>query len=142
MKALLSCLMSLCLLAGGHALAADAPANEPTRTPDAPAKPPPGFTGEWGIPGADITIVFDGQGGVSGFSGCNRFMATYTSKGRQLKLDRIGGTRMMCSPELMQAERDFLAQLAQVARFRKVGPEVRLMDEHGKVVLKLKRVPR
>ncbi len=137
MKALLSCLMLLCLLAAGPARAAEG------ETPAAaPVKPPPGFTGEWGIPGADITIVFDGQGGVSGFSGCNRFMAGYTSKGRQLKLERIGSTRMMCSPELMKAETEFLGHLAQVARFRKVGPEVRLMDEHGKVLLKLKRVPR
>ncbi len=63
----------------------------------------------------DIYAVFDNQGRLSGFSGCNRYYSSYSLKGKKLQLSPIITTRKNCLPEeLMVTEAGYLAALDQV----------------------------
>ncbi len=67
----------------------------------------------------DITAVFDNQGRLSGFSGCNRYYSSYTLKGGKLQLSPIITTRKHCLPEeLMNTEAGYLAALGKVESYQ------------------------
>lgn len=91
------------------------------------------LTGEWNIievsgsavvpvPGQEFPYIsFDPQSGrIFGNSGCNRLMSTYdpNAKPGVLAFGDVAGTRMLCSD--MQLERNVLAALRQVRKFRKL----------------------
>lgn len=92
------------------------------------------LNGEWDIieingaavvpaPGQTFPYVgFDATSGkVYGNSGCNRLMGTFdtAAKPGKLELGPMGSTRMMC-PD-MANEKNVLAGLAQVKKFKKLG---------------------
>lgn len=80
--------------------------------------------GEWkvthiqGVPvKGDVTLGFDTSGQLHGTSGCNRFATSYTLSGEGIGIGRVAGTRMACSPELMEQEARFLKLLETVFQF-------------------------
>jgi heat shock protein HslJ len=89
------------------------------------------------VPGTMITAFFDGQGSVSGTSGCNDYRASYSSGGNTTLL--VGpptSTKRACtSPEgVMAQEARYLAAL-QAARLYSVDGLLRLADVRGETVL-------
>ncbi|MEL6885584.1 MAG: DUF1131 family protein [Pseudomonadota bacterium] len=62
----------------------------------------------------DINLAFGTDGRISGTSGCNRFAASVTIDGRNLKIGAIGSTRRLCPEIEMLAERRFLDALERV----------------------------
>jgi len=58
------------------------------------------------VEGRAPTIAFE-PGKMTGFSGCNRFVATTNAEGKTV----IAGTRMMCPPPAMKTETAFLKML-------------------------------
>jgi heat shock protein HslJ len=61
--------------------------------------------------GSRLNLSFK-DGMVQGFSGCNKFRASYKREGDRLTIAPLGTTRMTCAAEgLMQQEREFLAAL-------------------------------
>jgi heat shock protein HslJ len=94
----LSVLTGLCLvlavLAGGCTAPAPAPAPAPTLVPATTptiVQPPPVFFGKWVLatmaiqngtvplhPITEITLVFNADGGLTGYGGCNNYFGTYT----------------------------------------------------------------
>ncbi|MFY8114410.1 MAG: META domain-containing protein [Rhabdaerophilum sp.] len=62
------------------------------------------------------TFRFEADGRVSGSTGCNRFMASYTLEGARLRFSQAAGTRMACPAGLMAQEQRFLAALDEVTR--------------------------
>jgi heat shock protein HslJ len=67
----------------------------------------------------EITLLFDGDR-VSGKSACNRYFAGVKETGEQpgdLRISRIGGTRMACPKELMNLENRYLEALGKVTRY-------------------------
>ena len=79
------------------------------------------------IDSSRIELTFSAGGRVVGFTGCNRFMANYSSSGNALRLGTPATTRKMCVPALMNQKRSFLDQFAAIGRFR--------FDEHGALLL-------
>lgn len=60
----------------------------------------------------EIYMVFDKEKGqVNGLSGCNRFFGPYHIKGDRISFDQVAGTLMACTPEIGQAEAEFLSLL-------------------------------
>jgi heat shock protein HslJ len=58
------------------------------------------------------TLEFE-EARASGFAGCNRWFASVTQLGEELRFGDVGTTRMACSAEsATAAERSFLAALA------------------------------
>lgn len=88
-----------------------------------------------------IDAVFDGDGRVSGWSGCNRYFADYRLDGDKIHIGPIAGTRKMCPepPMVMRDEQAFLAALHSAARFAIADDRLTLYDADGKQVLVFRR---
>lgn len=75
-------------------------------------------------------VLQGGRRTVSGFGGCNRLAGSFTVAGDRLSFGPLAGTRMAC-PNSEWYERDFLAALEKVARWRIAGPWLELSGEDG-----------
>jgi uncharacterized lipoprotein YbaY/heat shock protein HslJ len=74
-----------------------------------------------------------------GSGGCNRLTGGYTLSGEKLTFVRSTGTLMTCSHG-MELERDFLAALSVVARWRLVGERLDLLDAAGTTTARFEAV--
>ena len=74
-----------------------------------------------------LTVTLGADGRAHGHAGCNRWFASYQTKGNQLSFSQAGATRMMCAPALMEQEERFLQALGQVKRWE--------MGENGELRL-------
>ncbi|HKT98262.1 MAG TPA: META domain-containing protein [Paraburkholderia sp.] len=81
---------------------------------------PAGTSGTPGAPDArPITLdlsTASGQRRASGFSGCNRYMGTYTLKDGLLSFGPLAGTRMACVGASGEIEGPYLDALAHIQR--------------------------
>ncbi len=68
------------------------------------------------------TLVFDGEGRVSGSGGCNRLTGSYTFADGELVFGPLAGTKMMCPEAVMDQEDRFHAALGAVDRVAVDGP--------------------
>ena len=66
--------------------------------------------------GVTVTIAFAPDGKVSGNSGCNRFMGSYTLSGEGLSFSDMAVTRMACPSPQMATEQRFLDLLKKITR--------------------------
>jgi len=88
------------------------------------------------VDGRAPTIAFE-PGKMTGFSGCNRYVATTNAEGKTV----IAGTRMMCPPPAMQTEAAFLKMLESHPRLMPDGRAQSLkMVALGGAVYQFKRV--
>ncbi|WP_162617995.1 META domain-containing protein [Salinicola halophilus] len=83
-------------------------------------------------------MVLDTQGRVTGSTGCNRLVGSYTLDGRELHFSPIASTRMACPGEAATLERDWTAALARTARVEQAGKRLRLIDADGQTLAELK----
>ena len=66
----------------------------------------------------EITLEFDAKTNkVSGFSGCNQFMGTFTSEANTIGCSQLIATEMMCKPEIDELERSFRKHLTAATTF-------------------------
>lgn len=65
---------------------------------------------------------------LSGSTGCNRLVGTYTLDQRALKLVPGGTTMMACAMELMQQESDYVAALQMTTGYRVTGEALELVN--------------
>lgn len=88
-----------------------------------PASP----TGKWlaeDIDGGGVidrlqtTLDIRDDGIVTGMGGCNRYAGSATISGNEIKFLPLAGTRMACSPAVMQQETKFHAALEKVRAWR------------------------
>ena len=68
---------------------------------------------------------------VSGSSGCNRFTASYTVDGGELRLGPVAGTEMACPDPAGAVEEAFRAALGNVTAWRIEEQELVLLDDDG-----------
>ena len=64
-----------------------------------------------------LTITLGEDGRAYGNAGCNHWFAPYTLKGDQLSFGKVGKTRKLCAPALMEQEQRFLQALETVQRW-------------------------
>ncbi len=91
------------------------------------------------LPGQDLAALGAGQyltarfeaGRVSGFSGCNRFMGSYTVDRDQLVLGQLAGTMMACPGAAMTIESAFQGSLAGTLRYVIVDDRLTLTPVSG-----------
>lgn len=80
----------------------------------------------------DIYAVFDNQGRLSGFSGCNRYYSSYSLDGKKLQLSPIITTRKNCLPdEAMITEAGYLSALDKVRSYQIRERKLTLFGEGG-----------
>jgi heat shock protein HslJ/uncharacterized membrane protein/membrane-bound inhibitor of C-type lysozyme len=122
----------------------------PTPPTPAPAASAGGMAGtSWvveQIDGADpverASLDVDGTGTrVSGRTGCNRYTARLSVAGETLRVDQGATTKMACPAPAMDQERRFLGALGAVRAARREGHRLLLLDESGRVRLRLAPAP-
>jgi heat shock protein HslJ len=92
------------------------------------------------VQGSDApTLTFDGAQRVSGSSACNRYTASLTAAGSGLRVRDVAMTRMACPPAVMELESRFVTALAAVRSYRLEGDALELVDESGRLRLRLSR---
>jgi heat shock protein HslJ len=90
--------------------------------------------------GVGVTVEFGSDGQVSGWAGCNRWSATYTTEGSNLRFGAATATGKVCDePGVMAREQDFLNALAMVRAARAEGDRLELRTEDGAMALVLYR---
>lgn len=88
-------------------------------------------------------LILDSEGHVSGSSGCNRMMGSYTQDENTLKFGPLAGTRMACMGDDMPNEHLFLTTLGNVTTWEIVGKYLDLKDSSGKTLLRFEaQIPR
>jgi heat shock protein HslJ len=91
------------------------------------------------IDNSPATIEFAGNGRVGGNASCNRFVGEYVLSGSSLSFGKLGATKMMCPPALMEQEARFLAALEWVAKAQMRDGLLNLLDAKDGVVFKASR---
>lgn len=73
-----------------------------------------------------LTLTFE-ENRLSGSSGCNRYMGSFSVTGDRLSIGPLGSTRRACDPATMALESRYLAALGAVESYD--------LDEHGQLWL-------
>ena len=94
--------------------------------------------GKWQLKEADAKayITFDeATHKVSGFSGCNRFSARYSTYEGGVAFGHFALTRKMCPKEVMQSEHRFMIALSQAKLYTVEDGIFTLLDANKKALM-------
>jgi putative lipoprotein len=69
------------------------------------------------LDGIEATIEFPELGRVAGLASCNRFFGNFETSGASLTIARLGATKKLCPPALMDQEMKYLRALEGAERF-------------------------
>lgn len=85
------------------------------------------------IDNSHLTVTLGNDGRAYGNGGCNHWFAPYTLQGHTLTFGKVGSTRKLCAPALMEQEQRFLQALETVQRWD-VSPieQMRFWPAEGK----------
>ncbi len=94
------------------------------------------------LPGAGereaVTVRF-ADGRITGFSGCNQLVGSYTLDGEKLVLGQLGGTMMACPEPARSTEDQFLKAFSGTMRVVVEGDNLTLVPESGGDALRFER---
>jgi len=88
-----------------------------------------------------LTIRFE-AGRVSGFSGCNRLVGSYSVEGDVVTLSQLAGTMMACPEPAMSLEGAFRAALGGPLRYLVAGERLSLKPNSGEPLVFVAEVQR
>ena len=95
---------------------------------------------EWGPhSGSSQFIQFQTGGRIVGSGGCNRFFGSYVQTGAELKIGRLGATKMMCEQQVMAQENALFNVLSRVHGFQRQGHKLVLFDALGAEIAKFQQ---
>jgi putative lipoprotein len=78
---------------------------------------------------AESTLEFPEAGRVGGQGGCNRFFGYFETSGASLTIARLGATKKMCPPALMDQEARYLRALEGAERYAIEGTTLRVFSK-------------
>ncbi len=90
---------------------------------------------------AQSTLTFAGPQQIAGRAACNQYFGSLELGNGTLRLKPAGTTRMACPPAVMEQEIRFLSALGAVAAFRFEGGKLLLLDDSGRVRVRLAPLP-
>ncbi len=80
------------------------------------------------------TLLFEGTDRVTGFAGCNSYVASYQQEGTQLRFGEVGSTRMACpGDDAMMLEQQYTEALRTVTRWERSGSTLTLFADQRTV---------
>ncbi|MDM1756880.1 MULTISPECIES: META domain-containing protein [Acinetobacter] len=85
-------------------------------------------------------IQFGSDLRVSGSDGCNRIMGNYAVKNHHLNLGDIASTKMLC-PNNQDIVAKYHTALKKVMGYQAYDQTLKLLDQHGNVVLQYHTAP-
>ena len=98
---------------------------------------------EWGFRAETAdphrSVQFDGEGGVSGSGGCNRFAGSFVQQDDKLRIGKLMTTLIGCTPEIAQREREFLNALSAAHHIEATHGVLKIYGEDGALLLDLIR---
>ena len=77
---------------------------------------------------------------VKGFSGCNNFFGSFSSKEDDLTFSALASTRMLCKEESMRVESKFLKTLSLVHSYKINNKRLYLYDKTNKEIIRFNQV--
>jgi heat shock protein HslJ len=84
----------------------------------------------------DITARFERGGNVTGFSGCNQYVAAYLKSGDQMRITFPLSTSLTCTDAgIMQQEKTYYNDLAKTASIRTGPSEIDILNAKGDTLL-------
>ena len=139
------CALSLALLAGCGSEPPEAPGPAAAPAAERPEPEAASFlieppVGSWRlvafgdateVPEPEVTLQVEVDGKIAGMSGCNRYFGQWTSAEGRAAIGPVGGTRMMCPPEVMEIEDRFLEEIEKTAGWRPHVDGLVLVDAAG-----------
>lgn len=73
---------------------------------------------------------------INGYAGCNRFFGGYVASADGVfSTSATGTTKMACTGERDQLERDYLQHLSQTRRYAVVHDQLHLLDDQRQILL-------
>jgi len=88
--------------------------------------------------GIEQFVQFMSDGDLAGNGGCNSFFGTYEQNDNELKIGSLIITKKLC-PDVMGAEKAFIAALESARGFEASHKEINILDEYGEVALSMRR---
>lgn len=85
--------------------------------------------------GTIITAIFTPEGNLSGSSGCNNYVSSYTVQDNQIEVQQPASTMMFCERG-MEQETAYLAALVGAESFQIIGARLEISYDGGAGVLK------
>lgn len=86
------------------------------------------------LKGSKVTVLFGGDGRISGSASCNSYTGGYALTGEGLSIQQPAATMRMCEAELMNQERAFLKMLAGTKRFEIQEGALILVTADGRAI--------
>jgi putative lipoprotein len=90
---------------------------------------------------ARATLVFERDGSVRGSTGCNALEGPVHLGAETVDFGPLSTSRRGCQPEVMRLERRFLGALREASGWTLEEGELRLLDDRGRIVARLRRDP-
>ena len=87
---------------------------------------------------APITAQFTNSGNLSGSSGCNQYVTSYSVTGLSMTVSPVSTTKIVCEPDAMAQETAYLALLQKAGRFILYGDSMTISDSSGNTLLNFK----
>ena len=81
--------------------------------------------------GQDTFVLFQADGRIIGFAGCNRFFGNYVATDSTLDVGPLGATRMACAPEVMDREMVFLQTIESATEYTLANRSITLRNLQG-----------
>jgi heat shock protein HslJ len=86
--------------------------------------------------GVVMTVIFDGQGNLSGSGACNDYFAGYTAGPDQtITIGPIGSTQKACAEDLMNLDRDYFVTLQRANKYAILQGHLSLTTDNGTGIL-------
>lgn len=119
------------VIAASLALALFAACQRPPET--APPAPLPIMGTRWNLQdgGGDAPTMEFSENRANGYGGCNHWFAQVETAGSTLRFSAIGATKRLCSPDVMEQERAFFANLDAIESARLELDTLILLDAAG-----------
>jgi len=93
------------------------------------------------INSGEVTAQFGRDGNITGFSGCNRYVAAFIKNNNRIRITYPLHTETTCDDAgLMQQETDFYRNLAAAASIQSGPSELDLLDANGTTLLVFHRI--
>lgn len=90
-----------------------------------------------GAVNSNLTVENDGS--VFGSAGCNRVMGGLKGDREKVSFGPLATTKKLCPEDVMKQEQAFLAALGAAKAYVANKVSLELMDDHGKVLVKMTR---
>lgn len=93
------------------------------------------------LDGLQSTLTVESAERVSGQAGCNRYFGRVGLEESNIAISRVGSTKMVCPPAVMDQERRFLDALQAAASWERGGDILLIFDGERRQRLRLSALP-